>query len=597
MAPSDDFKAQLKAGNINEALSLALNGAVDLKITTWVTTRDTQQTSLSKPGHRLRTRINTIEGKVDNEIGDQFIGNGPYRELRQFHLEQVSQGSEIINSNLKSLQTLFEVVIAMQSARRRIAALPSFPGSFVLEPESSDEQLLPAAFEQTDASLLTEPSADVEELTSPQQLLTEQEQELASTPNSLTEVTTPLPLGEVPATFVSVPVATPPEALVEEEDEEEDDDWDDSVLDLLESLPVEAPDLESLDASEEEDWRNLIDEDNAPEPELDSPITQDWGILTRADFDPPSTATAANLEPPNISEDLGELIKEEPQPTSDALANQDWEKLSFEDLQSPTETPVVLPETLIPEEEDWGDLIEEEAPSATNKPLPSLESLDLEAEEEWDDWVVESEPLQDSPISRLESLDVADDDDWDDFEEETDPFAILPTNSELSEDADWDNFSVDELEPYSGLLDLDTNVGAGFELSGTFEDLSVAQSKDNDQSYRSRQPEMSKPSAQDANDLMAVLFGDEPQHLDSEAAHPDNDTEKTEEELFADMQFEEFLANGNSAEAALKPVLDESEPRVLKQDAEADLESDPPAADQILPSPPPPPSHLPHQNN
>ncbi|MGB5960615.1 MAG: hypothetical protein WBG73_08165 [Coleofasciculaceae cyanobacterium] len=573
MAPSDDFKAQLKAGNINEALSLALNGAVDLKITTWVTTGDKQ--TLSQPGHRLRTRINTIEGKVDNEIGDQFISNGPYRELRQFHLEQVSQGSEIIHSNLKSLQTLFDVVIAMQSAQRRIASLPSFPGSFVLEP-SSDQQLLPTAPAQTDASLLTEPSEDVEDLAAVPDSLSEDVEELAAVPDSLSEVATPVPQIEVPATVSGVPAATPPEVLIEE-DEDEEDDWDDSVLDLLESLPVGPPELEALDDSEEEDWRNFIEEDDAPDPELDSPSTEDWGILTAADFEPP---TETNLESPKLPEDLGELIKEEPLTSN--LATQDSEKLSFEDLPSPTETPVVIPETLIPEEEDWGDLIEDEMPVLANKPVPSLESLNLEEDEEWDDWVVESEPLQDSSISRLESLDVADDDDWDDFEEDADPFAAAPTNSELNEDADWDNFSVDELEPYSGLLDLDTNVGAGFDLSGSFEDLNVAKPQDKDYLERPQQ-QFSKPDDQNANDLMAVFFGDELEPADAEAA-PDQNTDKTEEELFADMQFEEFLANGNSAS-------EESEAK-----AKADLEAPPASAEIILP-PPPDASHLPNQNN
>lgn len=579
MAPSDDFKAQLKAGNINEALSLALNGAVDLKITTWVTSAtDTQQTSATKPGHRLRTRINTIEGKIDNEIGDQFINNGPYRELRQFHLDQVNLGNEIIHSNLKSLQTLFEVVIAMQSARRRIAALPLPSVPFVLEPEASDEQLLPPApdLAQTDDTLLT-PNAVVEELAIAPDSLTENVVELTPAPNSLAEnVAVPAVLAAgVAATFLSVPVATTEEL----EDEDEDDDWDDSVLDLLESLPVGEPsELEALDASEEEDWRNLIEEDDAPvPPELDSPITTDWGILTKEDFDPPKTATEASPEPLDFQEDLGELIKDDPHPaTHDALAEQDWGKLSFEDLQSPP-AAAIIPETLIPEEEDWGDLIEDEPPLLANKPLLSLESLNLE-DEEWDDWVIESESLQASPISRLESLDLADNDGWDDFGEDVDPFAAAPINSALSlEDADWDNFSVDELESYTGLLDLETNVGAGFDLSGDFEDLTVAPPTENQQSYRSQQLEINKPSAKDASDLMDVLFGDEPQPLDSDAAHPDNGMDKTEEELFADMRFEEFLANGDSA----------SEPQ-LKQDAEAD---------KTLPPPPPPRSHFPNQNN
>jgi hypothetical protein len=50
-----------------------------------------------------------IEGNIENEIGDQFIGNGRYRELRQFHLDQIAEGNKIIQNNLKSLQKLFEV--------------------------------------------------------------------------------------------------------------------------------------------------------------------------------------------------------------------------------------------------------------------------------------------------------------------------------------------------------------------------------------------------------------------------------------------------------------------------------------------------------
>jgi hypothetical protein len=40
MASSDDFREQLKAGNITEALALALSKAVELKITTWVASGD-----------------------------------------------------------------------------------------------------------------------------------------------------------------------------------------------------------------------------------------------------------------------------------------------------------------------------------------------------------------------------------------------------------------------------------------------------------------------------------------------------------------------------------------------------------------------------
>lgn len=611
MASSDDFKEQLKAGKIPEALTLALNGAVDLKITTWVTSAaKIQETPPTKPGHRLRTRINTLEGKVENEIGDQFIGNGPYRELRQFHLDQVTESNKIIHSNLKSLQKLFEVLIAMRAASSS-ATLSQSAMPLVLEPASSQEV----------ESQLLQPA---QEITQPQEADIE---EFAIVPNSITEdVTQPLPLTEVPPTFLSIP-AISPEALDEDEDEEEDD-WDDSVLDLLESLPVGPDQPEGLDSPIDEDWRNFIQEEESPAPpQLDSPINQDWGILTREDFDPPQTAVEPSIEPLDAQshEDLAELVADEPEVAPDELENQDWEKLSFEDFPSPAAATTPLLEPLTTEDdEDWGDLVEDEPLPQPNKQVPSLESLDLEDDDEWDDWVVESEPLQESAVTGLESLDLAEDDDWDDFEE-SDPFTTTPQKAESKStedsDADWDNFAPDELEPYGGLLDLDTNVRAGFDLSDAFEDFTPVESPvnaaraDSEQNHQavsqehsdgSQLPEMTPPSDKAARDLMDVLFGDEPPKTHSNAATQDHQKAgMTEEELFADMQFEQFLADGdNFAETdSLSLEMQESEREVLSDDSEHgvkledDVERHPQSVDKIVPPPPPRPSHFPNQNN
>ena len=596
MALSDDFKEQLKAGNITEALALALNGAVDLKITTLVTSADSiQDTPPTKPGHRLRTRINTLEGKVENEIGDQFIGNGRYRELRQFHSDQVAQSNKIIHSNLQSLHKLFEVLIAMRSQSAMPLVLPASP--------QVKNQLLPPAQE------IILPDTDIKE------------QEFAIAQGTLTnDLTQPPPLTEVSKAFLSIP-AINPEALDEDEDEEEDD-WDDSVLDLLESLPIGPDDQpEALDSSmEEEDWRNFIEEEESlddPPEELDSPINQDWGILTREDFDPPQTAVEPSIEPPyaHSQEDLAQLVADEPETTPPSL-DQEWEKLSLADFQSPPATAPPLQPLTTEEDEDWGDLIEDEPLPQPDKQFPSLESLDLEEDEEWDDWVVESEPQQE-PVAPLESLDLAADEDWNDFE--SDPFTTTPqTESKSSEDsdADWDNFAPDELEPYAGLLDLDTNVGAGFDLSGAFEGFTPAkkspvnlnqnqQAAFQEHSVGFVPPEMPKPSDEAAKDLMDVLFGDELPNTPSNAAAPSHPVGLTEEEIFADMQFEQFLADGeNFAETdSLSLEMEESERKVVSDDSEHgvklenDLEHPPQSVDKILPPPPPPHSHFPNQNN
>jgi hypothetical protein len=121
MAISDDFKAQLKAGKIVDALTLALGEAVELEITTWVSSsknsEDKNSIAAEKPAPdcRMRTRMNIVDGAIDNEVGSRFIGNGPYTELRQFHMEQVQQGREIIQQNLENLQQLFTVLTSTLS--------------------------------------------------------------------------------------------------------------------------------------------------------------------------------------------------------------------------------------------------------------------------------------------------------------------------------------------------------------------------------------------------------------------------------------------------------------------------------------------------
>jgi hypothetical protein len=145
MATSDDFKAQLKAGKIVDALTLALGEAVELEITTWVSSSknsdSTPTADAEKPTAdcRMRTRMNIVDGAIDNEVGSRFIGNGPYTELRQFHMEQVQQGRDIIQQNLENLQQLFTVLTNTlsqlpQSAHRPIeggsALSPSDPDNF-----------------------------------------------------------------------------------------------------------------------------------------------------------------------------------------------------------------------------------------------------------------------------------------------------------------------------------------------------------------------------------------------------------------------------------------------------------------------------------
>jgi hypothetical protein len=604
MASSDDFKKQLKAGNLTEALTLALTKAVELKITTWVASSgDAIETAKAKPGHRLRTHINTIEGYVENEIGDQFIGNAPYKELQQFHLDQVSDGNKIIQSNLKSLQKLFEVLIAMRS---QAGVTP------VLEQKSPsvENPLLPPAQAIPDADLVTDPQESaVDDFRLSPNLLTEDiifpdppfsgelvtdPQESAVddfrlNPNLLTEdiIFPDPPFSGEAASFLAVPADTK-EALDEETDE--DDDWDDSVLGLLESLPVEAPDqLEPLDP-EEEDWRNFIDEEEFPEPPtIDLPVNQDRGLLPGDDFDPSQTSDEPNIESSSFRSDkgLGNLVEEKQEPESAASAPEpNIEPLNSED------------------DEDWGDLVEDERSPEPFNLDPSRELLALEEDDEWDDWVEEeSEPLQELPVNDLDLLDIEEDDGWEDFEVDSDLFAAVAIHSDSTSEVEseemWDDFATDELEPYTPLLDVDTNVGAQFDSSDAF-DESVVQETDypdvSEYLERDAFTETGSLEELDRNQL-DVLFGDEKRETQTDPAIPNNKgVDSAEEALFADMQFEEYTADTSlTPEESDKGVFDEdSEPLTVSEDnLERHLKSD----EKRLPPPPPPPNRFPNQNN
>ncbi len=143
MTTSDDFKEQLKAGKIVDALSLALGQAVELEITTWVSSANSDpktsaETDRPTADCRIRTRINIVDGDIDNEVGSQFIGNGPYTELQQFHRAQVQEGPQMIQHNLENLQQLFSVLTSTLSQLPAKISHQRESGSSVLSPSSQD---------------------------------------------------------------------------------------------------------------------------------------------------------------------------------------------------------------------------------------------------------------------------------------------------------------------------------------------------------------------------------------------------------------------------------------------------------------------------
>ncbi|GAB4541708.1 MAG: hypothetical protein Tsb0014_33850 [Pleurocapsa sp.] len=142
MTAIEEFREKIKAGQMFEALTLAMSEAIELKITTWVASSEIDNGEESQPGYRLHTRINLVDGEVENEIGSEFLKNPAYSELKKMHLEQVQQGRETLLKNLASLQQMFHIVNDTFSQ-----IPPELPQSSISSAESSDAPALSASDE------------------------------------------------------------------------------------------------------------------------------------------------------------------------------------------------------------------------------------------------------------------------------------------------------------------------------------------------------------------------------------------------------------------------------------------------------------------
>lgn len=620
MASSDDFRQQLKAGNITEALTLALSEAVELKFTTWVASGDDVEANPSQPGNRLRTRINTIEGEIEHEIGEEFIGTGRYRELRQFHLEQVAEGSKIVQNNLKSLQKLFEVLVALR--------YPDAQQTPVIETESLavEPQVLPPTEDVPDAGVVVEPSElvvtdsrvgpeiVVEEEVPDKGLSVEPPEAVVAdavvSPEPPTEeAIIPLPLSPSEASQASptTPTQEPAQGW-EEEIEEDEDDWDDSVLELLESLPVEPPptsEMSDSDLREDWGWEDLVDEDSQSEGEAsDLQQNQDWENLRREDFDSPPASSEQQLETAtdDMDEDWGDLINDESQSdwnASDLQENQNWENLRREDFDSPSAEQ--QSEMVTDMDEDWGDLIDDEPQSDFKKPIPSLDSLDLEEDDEWDDWVTEEpEPLLDTPVMDMEALGLDEDDDWgdlvDDAETLTSPPTVDKPTSNLDINEDWDDFTGEQVQssmefdtspPWEDLIRDDAAQHQTQNINFS-QDWELESSTDLEEIDRLSQMSQRTESSQDREgNSMDLLFEDiEPSEISSDSVIPEQIEVSSLEEVWFDEMSDDSVTLNESSQDVSEAQSDS------RKEVQEKVDSQRKSTGKKVP-PPPPPSHSP----
>ena len=115
MTAIEEFKQKIRERKLLDAFTLAASEAIELKITTWVSSSNLETQAIiaqDQPFSEscLCTRINLVNGEINNEIGSEIIKNQDYAELKKLHQEQVKTGRETILRNLESLQKMFAIL-------------------------------------------------------------------------------------------------------------------------------------------------------------------------------------------------------------------------------------------------------------------------------------------------------------------------------------------------------------------------------------------------------------------------------------------------------------------------------------------------------
>ena len=458
MAASDDFKEQLKAGKIVEALALALSEAIELQVTTWVSSD--QETDI-KSGQRLRTRINLLEGDIENEIGKQFVGNSPYRELRDFHRDQVNQGQKIIQDNLSSLQKLFEVWVRLRYpnanlppinvdlpngetlpqpnvttqpvgipptpvAQAEILTPELFPESPIAQAERSIPELFPeppvVQAEISSAELFPEPPVVQAEISSAELF--------PEPPVVQAEISSPEPTEAAP----TIEEETTPGMLASESDLEQD--W--------QSMLAQPSTTTSLTSQEQPE---------AAELELSPSVEQNTSVPTVRPprLDSLQLGTQENIDS-SVLEQINSLPTVRP-PSLDALhlgteeGGENWLEPDNElDITPPQPTSETLPEETESGLDDWvlQHLEQDITSNNANQTTSNQEFV-----EEWDDWTEEEDELITADATHLDVLEQEFEEEWDNWVDDEANFAntnvLIPTLNTLVE-AEWEQFKPDFTE-------------------------------------------------------------------------------------------------------------------------------------------------------
>jgi hypothetical protein len=109
MISNQEFQQKLRAGQIHEALSLVMQDAIELDITTRLT--EDIASSQSDGSEYLRTKINFLTGNVQNEVSENVLTDSiNYLRLQKLHTDRVVSSHRLVRDYLQQIEAILTVL-------------------------------------------------------------------------------------------------------------------------------------------------------------------------------------------------------------------------------------------------------------------------------------------------------------------------------------------------------------------------------------------------------------------------------------------------------------------------------------------------------
>ncbi|MBE9222435.1 hypothetical protein IQ215_06965 [Cyanobacterium stanieri LEGE 03274] len=105
MSKIQEIKAQIRDGNIDQAMAIAMSEALKIEI---VTSSSPQQTTTQDI--HFRSIINLLENEIENELGNSFEDQGNGEKVQKIHFQEVDNAHQRILQNIQSLQNMFALL-------------------------------------------------------------------------------------------------------------------------------------------------------------------------------------------------------------------------------------------------------------------------------------------------------------------------------------------------------------------------------------------------------------------------------------------------------------------------------------------------------